>query len=282
MNCLLRLIFKLLSLTSVSKVTRSTAILLNQEISLILENVKELSSQFYNNKKVFKLSSGTTFEQDLEQWMLSITKENKNLDFKMNILNKIENLDSKVVKYGMKNGIDSLISTVAIILYKHLEQHLYQYVELEIQEIKKELNGNCFFNLTNTNVPKEIKERLNLGKKYVPFFRLNKTKEINQFNSEVSSMFTSVLQNELKYKIPIHHKNIVHQLNQLKRCIFVKRNPAFKNIVMTFLKLYKEVKSEFLNSLKLAQFGFLPAMRTFAQSFNIDEERIIIEADKNV
>ena len=145
MNCLLRLIFKLLSLTSVSKVTRSTAILLNQEISLILENVKELSSQFYNNKKVFKLSSGTTFEQDLEQWMLNITKENKNLDFKMNILYKIENLDSKVVKYGMKNGIDSSISKVAIILYKHLEQHLYQYVELEIQEIKKELNGNCFF-----------------------------------------------------------------------------------------------------------------------------------------
>ena len=282
MNCLLRLIFKLLSLTSVSKVTRSTAILLNQEISLILENVKELSSQFYNNKKVFKLSSGTTFEQDLEQWMLNITKENKNLDFKMNILYKIENLDSKVVKYGMKNGIDSLVSTVAIILYKHLEQHLYQYVELEIQEIKKELDGNWFFNLTNTNVPKEIQERLNLGKKYVPFFRLNKTKEINQFNSEVSSMFTSVLQNELKHKIPIHHKNIVHQLNQLKRCIFVKRNPAFKNIVKTFLKLYKEVKSEFLNSLKLAQFGFLPAMRTFAQSFNIDEERIIIEADKNV
>ena len=77
--------------------------------------------------------------------MLNITKENKNLDFKMNILNKIENLDSQVVKYGMKNGIDSLVSTVAIILYKHLEQHLYQYVELEIQEIKKELNGNCFF-----------------------------------------------------------------------------------------------------------------------------------------
>ena len=114
MNCLLRLIFKLLSLTSVSKVTRSTAILLNQEICSVLENVKELSSQFYNNKKVFKLSSGTTFERDLEQWMLSITKENKSLDFKMNILNKIENLDSKVVKYGVKNGIDSLISKVAL------------------------------------------------------------------------------------------------------------------------------------------------------------------------
>ena len=144
MNCLLRLIFKLLSLTPVSKVTRSTAILLNQEICSVLENVKELSSQFYNNKKVFKLSSGTTFERDLEQWMLSITKENKSLDFKMNILTEIENLDSKVVKYGVKNGIDSLISKVAIILYKHLEQHLYQYVELEIQEIKKELNENCF------------------------------------------------------------------------------------------------------------------------------------------
>ena len=94
---------------------------------------------------MLKLSSGVTFEQDLEQWMINITKENKNLDFKMNILNEIENLDSNVVKYEVKNGIDSLISRVGIILYKYLEHHLYQSVDLEIQEIKKELNGNFFF-----------------------------------------------------------------------------------------------------------------------------------------
>ena len=81
----------------------------------------------------------------------------------MNILNEIENLDSNVVKYEVKNGIDSLISRVGIILYKYLEHHLYQSVDLEIQEIKKELNGNCFFfNVTNASVPREIQERLNL------------------------------------------------------------------------------------------------------------------------
>ena len=52
--------------------------------------------------------------------MIKITKENKNLDFKMNILNEIENLDSKVVKYGVKNRIDSLLSRVGIILYKKI------------------------------------------------------------------------------------------------------------------------------------------------------------------
>ena len=91
---------------------------------MVLEKVKELSSQFYNNKKVFKLLSGVNFEQDFEQWMLNITKENKSLDFKLNILNVIEKLDSKVVKYGLKNRIDSLISKVTIILYKNLENHL--------------------------------------------------------------------------------------------------------------------------------------------------------------
>ena len=52
--------------------------------------------------------------------MIKITKENKNLDLKMNILNEIENLDSKVVKYGVKNRIDSLLSRVGIILYKKI------------------------------------------------------------------------------------------------------------------------------------------------------------------
>jgi len=72
------------------------------------------------------------------------------------------------------------------------------------------------------------KDWIYLGKKYVSFFKLNKTKEITQFNLEVSSLFTSVLQNELKYKIPIPHKNIKSQLIQLKKCIFVKRTPALK------------------------------------------------------
>ena len=63
-----------------------------------------------------------------------------------------------------------------------------------------------------------------------------------------------------------------------------KREFAFyrRFMVKMFLKLYKEVKSEFSKSLKLAEFRFLPAMRTFEQSFNIDEDKIIIEADKNV
>ena len=106
--------------------------------------------------------------------MLKLNKENKCLDFKLNILNEIEKLDSKVVKYGVKNRIDWIVSRVAILLYKNLEQHLYQYVESEIWEIKKELSGNGFFNLTDADVQKEVKERLNLGKTYVPFFKLKK------------------------------------------------------------------------------------------------------------
>ena len=85
-----------------------------------------------------------------------------------------------------------------------------------------------FFNLTNTSVPREIQEILNLGKKYVPFFKLNKTKEKTQFNLEVSSLITRVLQNELKYNITIHHKNIISQLIQLQKCIFVKETQLSK------------------------------------------------------
>ena len=145
--------------------------------------------------------------------MLKLNKENKGLDFKLNILNEIEKLDSKVVKYGVKNRIDWIVSRVAILLYKNLEQHLYQYVESEIWEIKKELSGNGFFNLTDADVQKEVKERLNLGKTYVPFFKLKKSRELNQFNLEVSSFLPIYFRMSLNLKFQFCTKTSIIKLN---------------------------------------------------------------------
>ena len=103
----------------------------------------------------------------------------------------------------MEEGIDSIVSRIAILLYKNFKQHLYKYVESEIQEINKELSENGFLTLLM-----QKRKEVNLGKKYVPFFKLNKTRELNQLNLEVSSLFSNILQNEFKSKISIFHKNI--------------------------------------------------------------------------
>ena len=107
---------------------------------------------------------------------------NKQLDFRTAILELLENTESKVVKYGIKHELDTLNSNIAVNLYKELGKHLAEYVRKEIMEIEQSLKGNSFFNLTDELIPKELADKLNLGKKYCPFFRINKKQELGMFD----------------------------------------------------------------------------------------------------
>ena len=127
-------------------------------------------------KKEFKLLSGEWFYQDLAKWMNEINFLNKQFDFRTAVLELLENTESKLVKYGIKHGLDTLNSNIAVNLYKELGKHLAEDVRKDIMEIEQSLKGNSFFNLTDEIIPKELADKLNLGKKYCPFFRINKNK----------------------------------------------------------------------------------------------------------
>ena len=60
-----------------------------------------------------------------------------------------------MLRYKVKPRIEVIQNHLAVSLYKHLEKHLGEYVVKEISEIKKSLQGDVFFNLTNDHVPKD-------------------------------------------------------------------------------------------------------------------------------
>ena len=94
-----------------------------------------------------------------------------------------------MVKYGIKHELDTLNSNIAVNLYKELGKHLAEYVRKEIMEIEQSLKGNSFFNLTDEIIPKELADKLNLGKKYCQFFRINKKQVLGMFDKEISKLF---------------------------------------------------------------------------------------------
>ena len=144
MQEIIQIIFVILNLKSVSKVTQVAIKNLGLRISNLINGIIKASNVLYDNGKLFKLSSGKSFNQNLVNWLQNVDKENLNFDIKSRVLEIIDSTDSKILKYKMKNGIETLLEKISTILFKELEKHLAEYVTKEILEIKKSLRDDCF------------------------------------------------------------------------------------------------------------------------------------------
>ena len=162
MNQVTTMILTLLGLNSVSKVTKHVVQILSQEIESLIANTQCSCIGLYEGEDSFKLSSGTNFLIDLENWMDLITEKNVTLDFKTKLLEKLGSTDSKLIKYNLKNITDTLQQKIAVILFKDLEIHLGNFVKQEIKEIQESLKGHCFFNLTNEKLSHDLTNKLDL------------------------------------------------------------------------------------------------------------------------
>ena len=104
MQEIIRIIFVILNLKSVSKVTQVAIKNLGLRISNLINGIIKASNVLYDNGKLFKLSSGKSFNQNLVNWLQNVDKENLNFDIKSRVLEIIDSTDSKILKYKMKNG----------------------------------------------------------------------------------------------------------------------------------------------------------------------------------
>ena len=136
MQEIIQIIFVILNLKSVSKVTQVAIKNLGLRISNLINGIIKASNVLYDNGKLFKLSSGESFNQNLVNWLQNVDNENLNFDIKSRVLEIIDSTDSKILKYKMKNGIETLLEKISTILFKELEKHLAEYVTKEILEIK--------------------------------------------------------------------------------------------------------------------------------------------------
>ena len=156
----------------------------------------------------------------------------KNL--KSRVLEIIDSTDSKILKFKMKNGIETLKEKISTILFKELEKHLAEYVTKEILEIKESLRGDCFFNLTNAPVSKDLREKLNLGKKYSPVLKINKGKELKLFEQEIANLFRNYMKSEFKLEISLSTKNISKDLNKMVKYVKRTRNSELEKFLNKF------------------------------------------------
>ena len=154
MQEIIQIIFVILNLKSVSKVTQVAIKNLGLRISNLINGIIKASNVLYDNGKLFKLSSGKSFNQNLVNWLQNVDKENLNFDIKSRVLEIIDSTDSKILKYKMKKGIETLLEKISTILFKELEKHLAEYVTKEILEIKKSLRDDCFLILQMLQFPK--------------------------------------------------------------------------------------------------------------------------------
>ncbi len=99
MNNFMQLIFTILGLRSISKVSNHAAYVIGLQIGTLMESVLKVTHTLLDGKQVFKLSSGAMFHQDLANWINQINYENRLIDFVTAILEIFENTKSKVVKF---------------------------------------------------------------------------------------------------------------------------------------------------------------------------------------
>ena len=282
MEEIIQIIFIILNLKSVSKVTQVAIKNLGLRITNLINEITKVSHRLYEGGKVFKLSSGDSFNQNLVNWMQDVDNENLNFDIRNRLLEIIDSIDSKILKFRIKNGIDTLQSKISIILSKELEKHLAEYVTKEILEIEESLGGDCFFNLTNAPVSKDLREKLNLGKKYSPFLKINKGKELQMFEQEISNLFMSYMKAEFKLEIVLSPKSINKDLNKMVKYLKRTRNSDLERFINKFRKVYNEVKSLFKKQLENCSSTSHPNYKNFEKTFELSDDKIIVEADKNV
>ena len=282
MQRLIQIILTILGLNSVSKVVKRSVYLIASEIDSILKHVQTVCHSLYNSDSVFKLSSGYNFESDLLNWAKEINSTNQILDFKYKLLKILESTESKMLRYKVKPRIEVIQNHLAVSLYKHLEKHLGEYVVKEISEIKKSLQGDVFFNLTNDQVPKDLTEKLNLGKKFIPYVSFKIKNELESFDYEVSTLFQNYLKAEFKVNINFSPKLLNKNLRAAHNFTQIKYNPKLRETIRHFEKIYNVIRKEFKVYLHSKSNNIYPKVIDIERTFDLSHDKIIIEADKNV
>ena len=90
------------------------------------------------------------------------------------------------------------------------------------------MEGPGFFNLTNENIPINLRDKLDLGKKYCPYFKITKEKELHMFDQEITQMFTNYLTFEYGLRSNLSASNLNKDLRKLRKTMKFK-NSVSKN-----------------------------------------------------
>ena len=270
---IVQLVLAIIGLNSISRVTRQAVNKVSKQIERSLEKIKLESRNLLDGKQSFHLSSGDFFDQNLGTFISFINGVNKNLDFNAILSEILEDIDSKILKFRINKGIELLKNKITIELFKELETHLAEYVRNEILEIEESLKGESFFNLTKENIPINLREKLDLGKKYCPYFKISKKKELHMFDQEITQLITNYLTIEYGLRSNLSASNLNKDLRKLRKTMKFKNNSMLVNIIGNFERVYNKTRKQFKTNLVQKYFGSKLDSKQFGKIFNLEETK---------
>ena len=253
---------------------------LNSQIVAVLNEVLEKFATLQNNK-TFKLSLGEEFERMWVSFKAEMVVNLSLMDYKYRIVNCIETYSPISLKQSILTNKHKIISHFEKMLLIRLYRSMDSYTEEELNEIEKSLRSASFFNLTRGTINQELIDNLKFGKKFTPKTRYSSNIEMNKFNREIVSVLKPFLKSEFNVNLEISSSNIVQSLYE---ALNANQSIIFKQFINTAIKAYKKGSNMFRKYMKQnwKKTMNLPSENFYETAFNIDNDKILIEGDKNV
>ncbi len=102
------------------------------------------------------------------------------------------------------------------------------------------------------------------------------------FDQEITQMFTNYLTFEYGLRSNLSASNLNKDLRKLRKTMKFRNNTTLVNIICVFERVYNKTRKQFKTNLVQNYFGSKLDSKQFGKIFNLEENKIIIEADKNV
>ena len=253
---------------------------LNDHLVSIFDDVSGTYANLQNNPTL-KLSSGEKFDRTWNNFSTELEYNLRRMNYECRIVDCIESFSPICLKQSILFNKNQIITYFEKLLLKQLYRSMDSYTAEEIIEIGQSLNSESFFNLTNEEIDSELVNSLKLGKKFTPRTKFSQNKEIVKFNNEIVSVVKSYLKTEFKVTVDVNPNRIVHSLRKM-----LKINHSVKLIkfIKTAIRTYEQELQCFKTYIgeNCKNTTDLPSENFYETIFKIDNDKILIEGDKNV
>ena len=255
---------------------------LNTSFILVQHTLDDFCSSLFSEKHSLKLSSGPNFNSNFKAFSTLLLLDLRKLSIHDLTIATIKLSPSNYIRVQLLNSINIIQSRIRHLCRINLNRNMKMFINDEIVDITKSLNGDNFFNMSGFPVPASITSKLNLGRKYCPYYKPIIKNEKISFHKEACSLLESYFKSVHFLALNLDSRRLVKSLDTAILSLeFGPRAsliPELKHTKNVFL----DIKRKFLSHLRSLKSGNLPLQRDLKSIFNLDDDRLILEADKNV
>ena len=254
---------------------------LGKQLVGLCNSIKNYVKDLLVDNKTFSISSGKDFNKNWKIFKTNIRNELSQLNIKSKSLKLIEDITNGSLKNNFNQNLGRITKNLEIQIWDNIKCIMGELATKEMENIIKDLKGESFFNLSGSNMKKELADYIKLGKKFTPFCKVNVKQELELFENEVTKIINQLAWRESRF---VKTKNIFARVRILQKTSRVKNNPEISMILSSILKSYKKERVLFKNQLRTRNinYGNLVTKQEIEEIFKPNSNQILVAADKNV